>query len=192
MIAVLKKPRPATVALTGAALIIVGAAVIYAMGHPLICTCGFVKLWHGTVFSSETSQHLLDWYSPSHVIHGLIFYAALWLVARRQPAGYRLLAAIFVEVSWEVFENTPLIINRYREVTISLDYYGDSVINTVADILAMVAGFILAWRLPVWVSVALVMALEAYVGFMIRDNLALNVIMLVFPMEAIRVWQSGG
>jgi len=192
MMAAASRTHIAIVAMSGAAMIAIGGAIIYSMGHPLICTCGFVKLWHGAVFSSENSQHLLDWYSPSHVIHGLLFYAGLWLIARRQPAGYRLLAAIFVEVSWEVFENTPLIINRYREVTVSLDYFGDSVINAVFDVLAMICGFFLAWRLPVWTSVALVVGLEAFVGIMIRDNLILNVIMLLYPLEAVRVWQAGG
>jgi hypothetical protein len=179
------------IAAAGLAVIVAGAVALYAMGHPLICTCGAVGLWHGDTYSSENSQHLTDWYTPSHVIHGLIFYWFLWLVARRLDLGTRALLALVIEVGWEVIENTPWIINRYREVTISLDYFGDSVINSTVDALAMLVGFFLAWRLPVWASIAIVVALEAVVGYFARDNLTLNVIMLIWPLDAIRIWQGG-
>ena len=184
--------RNALFALATVAVIATGGAALYAMGHPLICKCGYVKLWHGVTVSSENSQHLTDWYTPSHVIHGLLFYLALWLVARRWVFSIRLLLATVVEVSWEVTENTPWIINRYRETTISLDYFGDSVINSTFDVLAMVLGFFLARSLPIWASVALALAFEAIVGWAVRDNLTLNVIMLVWPLDAIRIWQAGG
>jgi hypothetical protein len=182
---------PRYLALT-AGVVALAALILLLMGRIPICECGYVKLWHGVTISSENSQHLSDWYSPSHIIHGFVFYGILWLVARRQPIGLRLILATVVESAWEIIENTDWIINRYREATISLDYYGDSVINSTFDILFMVAGFMLAARLPVWATVAIALVLELFVGYMIRDNLTLNVIMLLWPLQSIRDWQAGG
>jgi hypothetical protein len=186
------KHRSLTWLLAAVTVVAAASLTLLAMGHVPICKCGYVKAWHGVVASSENSQHISDWYTFSHVIHGFAFYGLLWLVARHWPPGARLLAAVVVESAWEIFENTDFIINRYREATISLDYYGDSVLNSASDILAMAIGFQLAARLPVRLTVALTVTMELFVGYMIRDNLLLNILMLVYPTDFVRHWQSGG
>ena len=185
-------PRLLAHALIGLGVIAIAAFILHAMGQPLICRCGTVRFWQGDVTSAENSQQLVDWYSPSHLIHGLLFYGLLWLVARRAPLSVRALIALPIESGWEILENSPIIIDRYREATISLGYRGDSVINSLSDITFMLIGFALAARLPVIASVVLALLLELTVGYVIRDNLTLNIIMLIWPIEAIRTWQAGG
>jgi hypothetical protein len=170
--------------------------ILLAMGRPPICDCGTVEFWHGAVQSAENSQHIADWYSFSHVIHGLLFYFAAHLLWRRWrwfgglPARWALPIAVAFEGFWEVLENSPLIIQRYREVTVSFGYSGDSIVNSMADIGWMTVGFLLASRLPVRASIGLAIAFELFTLAVIRDNLTLNVLMLVWPVDMIREWQA--
>ncbi len=172
-----------------AGVLIVVIAILVAMGRPPICTCGTVDLW-GQV-GPEQSQMLADWYSPSHFIHGLIFYVLLWKFAPGWSLERKFLVALLVEAAWEIAENTPLVIDRYREATMALGYSGDSILNSVSDVAMMALGFLAARRLPLWISVTLVIGLELFTLAVIRDNLTLNVWMLLWPTDFIRQWQAG-
>ena len=174
-------------------LIAIAAGIEHAMGRLLFCKCGTFKLWYGGRGDSQMSQHLTDWYSYSHVVHGIVFYWLLSIAARgRLSVAARLVIATGLEVSWEIFENTSFIINRYRAQTISRGYFGDSIVNSVGDMLSMLVGFLLAARLPAWVTVLLLIAAEVLLLALIRDNLTLNVVMLIHPVEWIKAWQMGG
>jgi hypothetical protein len=174
-------------------IIAAAAGVLLLMGRIPICGCGYIKLWHGHPNDAETSQHLTDWYTYSHVLHGVIFYWLLWAIFRgRLSVAARLMLATLIEVGWEIFENTAFIIERYRTQTVARDYAGDSVINSVGDMLATVVGYLLAARLPAWITVVLFILTEVVMLYLLRDNLVLNIIMLLYPLEAIRQWQAGG
>ena len=173
------------------AFVVVQVFALWSMGLPVICSCGFVDLWHGNPSGPQTSQHLVDWYTYTHVIHGFGFYLLLWLIAPRMSFAMRLALAVGLEAGWEILENTPIVMERYRQSALARGYFGDSVVNSASDTVAMIVGFILARVLPVWASVGLVAAIELFLGFMIRDNFTLNVIQLIYPTEAISMWQSG-
>jgi hypothetical protein len=174
------------------ALLVLQASVLLIDGQPPICACGTVRLWAGVIASPENSQQITDWYTPSHVIHGILFYALMRLAFPRLPLLWRLVLALGLEVSWELLENSPIIIDRYRQQALAQGYSGDSVLNSVSDSLAMMAGFALASWLKPWQSVVLVLAAEIATGVVVRDNLTLNVIQLIAPSETISRWQSGG
>ena len=170
--------------------------ILLAMDRPPICECGYVKLWHGQINNSGNSQHITDWYTPSHIIHGVIFYALGWLLFSKWGLGgangrhWGLPLAVALEAGWEVLENTPMVIERFRSVTANFGYSGDSVLNSFADIGWMAFGFFLAMRLPVKVTIALALIGEIVAAWVVRDNLTLNVIMLLFPVDAIAQWQA--
>ena len=190
----LKPHRRALIA--AAAIALAALVILLAMGRPPICTCGTVELWYGDINASGNSQHLSDWYTPSHIIHGMIFYALGWLLFGKWGLGsenagkYSFTLAVFLEAFWEVLENTPFVIDRYRSVTVNWGYSGDSVINSMADIGWMSLGFYLAMKLPVRVTIALALIAEVVTALVVRDNLTLNVIMLLYPVDAIAEWQG--
>lgn len=167
------------------------ALVLYLFGQPAICVCGYVKLWEGVVQSAGNSQHLTDWYTFSHIIHGFLFYLALWWLFPRMSVGKRLLLAMGVEIAWELTENTPMVIQHYRVQALAQGYTGDSIINSVSDTLAMVLGFFMALKMPAWLIVVIGLGLELFVVYMIRDNLTLNIINLIHIFPAVATWQAG-
>src|SRR6476469_2808368 len=172
-----------------AAIILAMGAVELAFGRHAFCTCGYIDLFHPAL-DAGNSQHLFDWYTPSHIIHGFLFYFFGWLLFRRASPGLRLTLAVLIEAAWEILENSPIIIDRYREATIALGYTGDTVINSMSDVAAMAFGFAVARRIPWWATVAIAIGFELLTLAIIRDNLTLNVLMLVSPIDAIKQWQG--
>ena len=168
------------------------AAVELFNGRSPLGPDGRFGWWDGDIWSSENSQRVADAYSFSHMIHGMLFYGLLWLVARRLPVKARFLAALLIEAGWELLENSPLIIDRYRAETISQGYVGDSVLNSACDVGMMALGFLVARWSKLWLVVTLIVAMELGCLWWVRDNLTLNVIMLVRPVPAIKAWQSEG
>lgn len=174
------------------AILALQASALHLMGRLSICGCGYVKLWEGDPFGPGNSQHLTDWYSFSHLLHGIWLYFFLWLVLKHLPIGARLSLAVVLEAAWEILENSPFIIERYRAGTISVSYYGDTIVNSLSDTLAAIAGFLLAAWLPPIATILAVIAIEAGMAFAIRDNLALNIVMLVHEVPWIKAWQAAG
>jgi hypothetical protein len=177
----------------GIIALILGLAVFLLRheGRDWWCVCGRPDVWSGDVNSSHNSQHFLDPYSFTHIFHGFLFCGLLAWLFPRVDASWRLAAAVAVEVAWEVFENSAFVIERYRAGTASLGYQGDTVANSLGDILSCAAGFAIARRIGVRWSVALFIATEAILLFWIRDNLSLNVLMLIYPVQAVKAWQLG-
>jgi hypothetical protein len=171
-------------------IILVQIVSQHLMGRIWICECGYVKLFEAGVNTPGNSQHIFDWYTPSHIIHGFLFYGLGWLVMRRRPLTAKLALAALIEAGWEILENSPVVIDRYRTATMAIGYTGDSILNSGMDMVSMIAGFFFAARMPVWLTVVIAIAFEVLTTIVIRDNLTLNVIMLVWPIEAIRTWQG--
>lgn len=176
------------IVLSSAFLIATAAAEAW-MGRSWFGPDGKLGLWEGNIWSSECSQRLADAYSFSHITHGILFYGILWLVARKSPMPVRFYLAMLLEAGWEVLENSPVIINRYRQETMALGYDGDSIVNSLSDVLMMIMGFVFARSFRPWVSFALVAVMEIGCLLWIRDNLTLNIIMLIAPIQAVKKWQ---
>ncbi|WP_261969051.1 DUF2585 domain-containing protein [Prosthecodimorpha staleyi] len=169
----------------------VQVAGLMLMGRPWICPCGSVKLWHGVIDSAETSQHLLDWYSATHVLHGILFFAGVRLILPRLAVRQLALIALAVEVGWELIENTPVIVERYRVQALARGYTGDSILNSLSDSAMAMFGLGLAAWLPIRITIGLVLAVEIGLAAIVRDNLTLNVLQLIHPVAAISAWQAG-
>ena len=178
--------------LAGAILVILAITVFFEWraGRTFLGPDGRLGFGTSDIWSSACSQRILDPYSFSHICHGFIFYFLLWLVARWTPLGWRYSAALALEAGWEILENSPIIIERYRQATIAIGYSGDSILNSMSDILMMSLGFCLAWKLRPWTVVVLFLATEIGCAVWLRDNLSLNVLMLLKPVPAIKKWQE--
>ena len=163
-----------------------------AMGHPVICKCGFVTLWHGDVFSLPNSRQVTDGYTFGHINQGILFCGLFWRLARRASLNWRAVAVAQSGVIWQVGENTELVLQRFRAVTIALDCFGHSVLNSVRDSVFIMVAFVMARRFPVWMSVLLVLGTEVRRTVVVRDGLALNTLMLLYPIDAVRDRQMAG
>jgi hypothetical protein len=182
----LKRLQPFAIFLITLSLL---AGIELGMGRSFFGPDGKFGWWESSIWSNENSQRAADAYSFSHIVHGIGFYGLLWLVARRLPVHQRLYIALLMEAGWEVLENSPIIIDRYRSATVALGYTGDSVLNSMSDVMMMALGFLFAWRVKPAISVMAVAVMELGCALWVRDNLTLNIIMLVHPVEAIKHWQ---
>ena len=172
-------------------VVAISIVLLNLQGRVWWCQSGDYLPWAWNIWSSHNSQHVLDPYTFTHILHGVIEFWLIGLIFRKMPLAWRLVLAIVIESSWEVAENSSYIINRYREETISLDYFGDSIINSLADITACVFGFIVAYKIRFWKSLGFFVLTELILLLTIRDSLIINIIMLIYPLEAIKLWQIG-
>lgn len=170
----------------------VAAAILVWQGRVWWCQAGDMVPWSWDIWTTHNSQHVIDPYLFTHILHGVLEFWLIGLVFRRVPLAWRLLIAVIIEATWEVAENSSFIIERYRTVTLSLDYFGDSIINSLTDIVACATGFTIAYKLKFWKSLALFLATEAVLIVWIRDSLLINIVMLIYPIEAIKAWQMAG
>ncbi|MFV1877508.1 DUF2585 family protein [Nioella sp.] len=163
---------------------------LWAWGQPLVCTCGTVELWVGSIWDSGNSQHIADWYTLSHIIHGALIGLLGWALAGRMPFAWIYALAIVTGVGWEIVEHTTWVLDAFRATTINQGYLGDSVLNAVADYVFMMGGFALACMIrPLW-SLLLIVVLELTASLIARDSLTLSTLSLVWPIEAMDQWQQ--
>lgn len=172
-----------------AGLVVILIGILALMGRPFFCPCGTLKLWQGDVFSPQVSQHLTDWYTFTHVIHGILLYGGLWWLLPDKSHGHRFIMALAIEGSWEIFENTEFVIDYYRQNTMAVEFYGDTIINSVSDLGAMAVGYWITFNLPLWGSVGMLVVIEVLLTLIIRDSFFLNVLMFLYPFEFIKSWQ---
>jgi hypothetical protein len=171
-------------------LIAAQAILLHMLGQSWVSETHSVMLWAGDVLSQENSQQLMDWYTFSHVIHGLVFYLILWFFFPRLSVWHRFALAVATEAAWEVFENTPMVIDHYRQQALAQGYFGDSILNSISDTVAMIVGFVIAWRLPVLAAIAIGIIFELWVGYWIHDGLLLNIIGFVWTPDFVANWQQ--
>lgn len=172
-------------------IILATATLLKANGRVWWCSCGSFSPWKGAIWSEHCSQHLFDPYSFSHVLHGFIFFWLLMLIVPRLNVYWKMVCAVVIEAGWELLENSSFIIQRYREGTIDQGYSGDSILNSVSDIACCMLGFLIALKLGFRRTLLLLVLVELVMLFWVRDNLSLNIIMLIHPIEAIKQWQMG-
>jgi hypothetical protein len=174
---------------TIAVLLVVQIIVLQWQGRIWWCACGGGAVWVSDTWSSHNSQHVLDPYTFSHILHGVLFCGIIWLVLRKASVLWAFVVCVAMEVFWEILENSTFIINRYREATAALGYTGDSIVNSVSDTACCAAGFIIARHLGLRGSILFFVVVDVAMAILYRDNLTLNILMLICPIEAIKQWQ---
>ncbi len=168
----------------------VGQAIaLHLLGRVWICECGTVRLWVGDIWSPELSQQIFDWYTASHIVHGILFYGLTRLALPRTPVMARLIISVCIEGAWEIAENSPLVIEAYRKQALAAGYAGDSILNSLMDNVSMMTGFAIARFLPWRATIAVALALEIGAAALARDNLTLNVLNFIHRFPAIEAWQ---